>query len=365
MRRADVIKLSFIFFLIFILCLLEFLPQETQVQFLCETVDPCTPKNGSGDVLVCGQANLPCPTEIINGSSQDEPTDWYVCKREMDSEVLHDNTSVSGEHVMVVHTLKGYNLSEWNVSVFTFLNHTDLYTGPQDYQRHFYCLLPPNKSKCPDITEEPPKENFNRPITFQLTTTASPKPVTSSLKKTILSSKEMSYTQKLNCQPGSNHFIHYQENSSFPRMQTKKGLESWWCVTTAVWFFLVLILLIVALTSVSDRISKSRRIHKKKSNLVVVSPRDYQLTEINEHRGNSRNSASDVFVTVCSGENGNPRKVNVPFKRPLSPINEITENSLDEDHEEEEEQRSLVTKQAHLHHRSNPSRSCHGTDGEL
>nr|XP_055061624.1 uncharacterized protein si:dkey-192k22.2 isoform X5 [Misgurnus anguillicaudatus] len=212
--------------------------EETQVQFLCETVDPCTPKNGSGDVLVCGQANLPCPTEIINGSSQDEPTDWYVCKREMDSEVLHDNTSVS-------------------------------------------------------------------------------------------------------------------------------GLESWWCVTTAVWFFLVLILLIVALTSVSDRISKSRRIHKKKSNLVVVSPRDYQLTEINEHRGNSRNSASDVFVTVCSGENGNPRKVNVPFKRPLSPINEITENSLDEDHEEEEEQRSLVTKQAHLHHRSNPSRSCHGTDGEL
>ncbi|XP_065110640.1 uncharacterized protein [Paramisgurnus dabryanus] len=327
MRRADVIKLSIIFFLIFILCMLEFFPQ------------------------------------IINGSSQDEPTDWYVCKREMDSDVLHDNTSVSGDHVMMV-LRKGFNLSEWNSSIFTFLNHTNLYTGPQDHQRHFYCLLPPNKSKCPDITENPPKENFNPPITFQLTTTASPKPNTSSFKKPILSSNEMSYAQKLNCQPGSNHFIHYQENSPFPKTQTKKGLESWWCVTTAVWFFLVLTLLIVALTSVSVRISKSRRIHKKKSNLVVVSPRDYQLTEINEHRGNSRNSASDVFVTVCS-ENA------------LSPINEITENSLDEDHEEEEEQNSLVTKQefteskghlqtsAHLHHRSNPSRSCHETDGQL
>ncbi|XP_065110639.1 uncharacterized protein [Paramisgurnus dabryanus] len=339
MRRADVIKLSIIFFLIFILCMLEFFPQ------------------------------------IINGSSQDEPTDWYVCKREMDSDVLHDNTSVSGDHVMMV-LRKGFNLSEWNSSIFTFLNHTNLYTGPQDHQRHFYCLLPPNKSKCPDITENPPKENFNPPITFQLTTTASPKPNTSSFKKPILSSNEMSYAQKLNCQPGSNHFIHYQENSPFPKTQTKKGLESWWCVTTAVWFFLVLTLLIVALTSVSVRISKSRRIHKKKSNLVVVSPRDYQLTEINEHRGNSRNSASDVFVTVCS-ENENPLKVTVPFKRPLSPINEITENSLDEDHEEEEEQNSLVTKQefteskghlqtsAHLHHRSNPSRSCHETDGQL
>lgn len=126
----------------------------------------------------------------------------------------------AGEHVKVVLTLKADNHSEWNISVF--INHTDLYTGPQNPQRLFYCNLPPNKSKCPEMnTEEHTKENSPaRSISFTLKTTTSAKPVTSSLKK------EMSSTQTLNCQlPSSGYLFHYPENNQTARSATFPGTQ--------------------------------------------------------------------------------------------------------------------------------------------
>ncbi len=116
---------------------------------------------------------------MINASSQDTRSEgWYLCKTEMDLQLLHNNTLQSGEivvyydfmfeyyccmfivysnhcvhvvhfieeHVMVLLTMKAGNLSGWNISEFAFLNNTDLYTGPQNDQRLFYCY-PPTKQQ--------------------------------------------------------------------------------------------------------------------------------------------------------------------------------------------------------------------------
>ncbi|XP_056593259.1 uncharacterized protein si:dkey-192k22.2 isoform X2 [Triplophysa dalaica] len=224
----------------------------------------------------------------------------------------------AGEHVMVVLTLKAGNHSEWNITLF--INHTDLYTGPQNPQRLFYCYLPPNRSKCPDMNTK--ENNPARPSVSTLQNTTSAKPVSSSFKI------EMSSTQKLNCQlPSCGYLFHYPENNQtagsavFPRTPTRN--QSWWSVTTGVRIILVLVLVTVASTSAGCLV-KDRRVYHRKSNLLTVSARDCQLKELSERRGNLTGSAPDAFAFGVDE---------------LSPIYEITENSLDEDCDDGEEEK--------------------------
>ncbi|XP_051559875.1 uncharacterized protein LOC127444521 isoform X3 [Myxocyprinus asiaticus] len=375
MTRAGAIRLSIIFILTFILCLPEFFPNISQIPFLCEPFDPCTPENGSVDAQVCGP---PCTKVITNASSQDRHGEgWYLCQVEMDLHDLLNNTLQSGEHVMMELTLKAGNLSAWSVSVFAFLNHTDLYTGPQKDQRLFYCYNPPDKSICPDLnisTEEPTKEYSSppRPNTSTLITITSTKPVTSSLKNTTLSLQVTTSTHELNCRPYSSVYLfYYQEHnqtarsSAFPVTHTKR--ESWWCVITAVWLILVVTLVVLALLSVGCLISKSRHLYQRRSPLVSV--RDYQLKELSKKSENSMSNIPDVSIAMSSFGDDDyddddddvfseiPSKENrsdenllrvdeVLYKRRLSPIFEMTETSLDEeDHEEVGQCNALVIKQ--------------------
>lgn len=132
---------------------------------------------------------------------------------------------------MVLLTMKAGNLTGWNISVFGFLNNTELYTGPQNDQRLFYCYLPPDNSKCPDLnmsTEEHTQQNTSHPR--QNTSTSSAKPITSSLKTTTISSQITASTHELKCQTTSSSFLfYYQEHNetarsaALPVTQTKKG----------------------------------------------------------------------------------------------------------------------------------------------
>ncbi|XP_016360016.1 uncharacterized protein LOC107702272 [Sinocyclocheilus anshuiensis] len=230
MTRSGAFKLSIVFFLAFILCLPEFFPEISQIEFLCELFDPCTPEN---DAQVCTPADPPCETETINASSQNKHGDgWYLCKTEMDLQLLYNNTSQSGEHVKVVLTMKAGNLSGWNISVFVFLNNTDLYTGPQNDQRLFYCYLPPDDSKCPDL-DISMHENTSTPTqdTSILKTITSANPAASSLKTTTLSFQATASTNELKCQPtsSSSFLFYYQEqnetarSAAFPATQTRRG----------------------------------------------------------------------------------------------------------------------------------------------
>ncbi|CAM4497554.1 unnamed protein product [Leuciscus chuanchicus] len=163
--------------------------------------------------------------------------------------------------------MKAGNLTGWNISVFAFLNKTELYTGPQNDQRLFYCYLPPDNSKCPDLnmsTEEPTQQNTSHPRqnTSILKTTSSAKPITSSLKTTTISSQVTASTHELKCQTTSSSFLfYYQEHNEtarsavLPVTQTKK---EGWGVITSVWLALVLTVVVVALLSVGCLIFKSK-----------------------------------------------------------------------------------------------------------
>lgn len=139
------------------------------------------------------------------------------------------------EDMMVLLTMKAGNLTGWNISVFALLNNTELYTGPQNDQRLFYCYLPPDNSKCPDLnmsTEEPTQQKTSHPRqnTSILKTTSSAKPITSSLKTTTISSQVTASTHAFRCQTTSSSFLfYYQEqnetarSAALPVTQTKKG----------------------------------------------------------------------------------------------------------------------------------------------
>lgn len=72
----------------------------SQIQFFCEHFDPCRPEN---DAKLCGQADPPCATELINASSQHKRDEgWYLCKAEIDLRLLHNNTSQSGGIVVLL-----------------------------------------------------------------------------------------------------------------------------------------------------------------------------------------------------------------------------------------------------------------------
>lgn len=202
---------------------------------------------------------------MINASSQHTRSEgWYLCKTVMDLQLLHNNTLQSGEivvyydfmfeyyccmfivysnhcvhvvhfieeHVMVLLTMKAGNLSGWNISEFAFLNNTDLYTGPQNDQRLFYCYLPQNNSKCPDLNISMQEKNTSPPTqdTSILKNTTSANPTAFSLKTTTLSFQATASTDELKCQPTSSSFLfYYQENNetarsaTLPVTQTRKG----------------------------------------------------------------------------------------------------------------------------------------------
>lgn len=136
---------------------------------------------------------------------------------------------------MVVLTMKAGNLSEWIINVFAFLNNTDLYTGPQNDQRLFYCYLPPDNSTCPDLnmsTEERTQENPSPPIQNAsiLKNTSSAKPITPSLKTTTISFQVTASVLELKCQTASSSFLfYYQEHNetarsaALPVTRTKKS----------------------------------------------------------------------------------------------------------------------------------------------
>ncbi|XP_051983207.1 uncharacterized protein si:dkey-192k22.2 [Xyrauchen texanus] len=306
MTRAGAIKLSILFFLTLILCLPEFFPKVSQIQFLCEHFDPCKPENGSSDAQACGQADHTCTTVITNARSQDRHGEgWYLCQAEMDLHDLQNNTLLSGEHVMMELTLKADNLSAWNIT-----------------------------------------------------------------QKITLSMQVTNSTHELNCQQRSSGYLfYYQENNQTARSPaypvTHTNVESWCSVITEVWVILVGTVLVVALLSVGCLISKSRHLYHRTSHLVAYVPDsacDYRLKELNSKRENyDDEDEDDVFSEISSTENRtdeNLRRVDeVMYKRRLSPIFEMTETSLDDKYHEEDEEvgqcNALVIKQAHQ--RSNPS----------
>ncbi len=78
----------------------------SQIEFLCEPIDPCTPKN---DAQVCAPSGPPCVTEMINASSQHTRSEgWYLCKTEMDLQLLYNNTLQSGEIVVYYDFMSEY-----------------------------------------------------------------------------------------------------------------------------------------------------------------------------------------------------------------------------------------------------------------
>lgn len=196
---------------------------------------------------------------MINASSQHtHGGGWYLCKTEMDLELLYNNTSESGgmffllyyiillstvitnnsnsvhvvnfigQQVMVVLAMKAGNLSGWNISVFAFLNNTDLYTGPQNDQRLFSCNLPPDDSKCPDLNISM-HENTSTPIqdTSILKTITSANPANYSLKTTTLSFQATASTDGLKCQPSSSSFLfYYQEQNETARSAALQATQT-------------------------------------------------------------------------------------------------------------------------------------------
>ncbi|XP_048053450.1 uncharacterized protein si:dkey-192k22.2 [Megalobrama amblycephala] len=404
MTRSGAIKLSIVFFLTFILCLPEFFPNISQIQFLCEPFDPCTLEN---DAQVCGQADPPCATELTNSSSQHRRDEgWYLCKAEMDLRLLHNNTSPSGEDVMVVLTMKAGNLSEWIISVFAFLNNTDLYTEPQNDQGLFYCYLPPDNNTCPDLnmsTEERTQENPSPPRqnTSILKNTSS---ITPSLKTTTISFQVTASTLELKCQTTSSSFLfYYQEHNetarsaALPVTRTKK---EGWCLITSVWLAMVLTVVVVTLLSAGCMIFKSKNRKSQLFTLVPVSASAHQLSNQTENLMNNVPNVSiamcnmsdddDVFSEISSIENRKEENENhlkvadLMCKRRLSPIFEITETENENENEEEEQCNALETKEdikkthqiqhlaaqgscetlTYLHHRSF-SWSGHEGDGEI
>ncbi|XP_056112792.1 uncharacterized protein si:dkey-192k22.2 isoform X1 [Rhinichthys klamathensis goyatoka] len=393
MTRSGAFKLSIVFFLTFILCLPEFFPKVSQIQFCCEPFDPCRPEN---DAKFCGQADPPCATELINASSQQRRDEgWYLCKAEFDLRLLHNNTSQSVEDVMVLLTMKAGNLTGWNISVFAFLNNTELYTGPQNDQRLFYCYLPPDNSQCPDLkmsTEEPTQQNTSHPRqnTSILKTTSSAKPIISSLKTTT-SSQVTASTHELKCQTTSSSFLfYYQEHNetarsaALPVTQTKK---EGWGVITSVWLALVLTVVVVTLLSVGCLIFKSKHRKSQLFTIVPISASGHQLSKPTENLmsnvpdvsiGMYSMSDDDVFFEISSTENRTEenllRLADLMYKKRLSPIFEITDEN-----EEEEQCNAPETKEefkksdqlqhlaaqgncepsTYLHHRNNFSCSGH------
>ncbi|XP_042622111.1 uncharacterized protein LOC109080069 [Cyprinus carpio] len=278
------------------------------------------------------------------------------------------------------------NLSGWNISVFAFLNNTDLYTGPENDQRLFSCNFPPDDSKCPDLNISM-HENTSTPIqdTSILKTITSANPANYSLKTTPLSFQATASTDGLKCQPSSSSFLfYYQEQNETARSaalqatQTRKNGR--WCVITSVWLALVLTVLVVTLVSVGGLIFKSR---KRKSNLatfVPVSASGHQCKELKKQKGNLMRDAPDVSIAMCSISVGTemvsdgasellpcPRNLEdyhegyhdggvfsqissvenrtdehhmkvADLKRRLSPVYEITESSLDEEEKSEDEE---------------------------
>ncbi|XP_018972216.2 uncharacterized protein LOC109103284 [Cyprinus carpio] len=347
MTRSGALKLCILFFLTFILCLPEFFPKISQIEFLCEPFDPCTPEN---DTQVCAPYDPPCVIEMINASSQHTRSEgWYLCKTEMDLQLLQNNTSPSEEHVMVLLTMKAGNHSGWNISEFMFLNNTDLYTaGPQNDQRLFYCNLPPDNSKCPDLNISMQEKNTSPPIQDPsiLKTNTSVNPTAFSLKTTTLSFQETPSTDELKCQPTSSSFLFYYQmnnetarSAALPVTQTRK--DGWWCVITSVWLALVLTVIVVTLLSVGNMIFKSR---KRKSGLVAsvpVSARGRQLKELSKQKENLMSAVPTVSIAMCCLSDGdvfyekpsmgnrteeNLLKVaDLTYKRSLSPVYEIIE----------------------------------------
>ncbi|XP_067297960.1 uncharacterized protein si:dkey-192k22.2 isoform X2 [Pseudorasbora parva] len=337
MTRSGAIKLGIVFFLTFILCLPEFFP-KLHIQFLCEPFDPCTPESNA---QVCGQADPPC---AINASSQHRWDEgWYLCKPEMDLWLLQNNTSQSGEDVMVVLTMKPGNLSGWNISVLALLNSTGQYTGPQNGQRLFYCYLPPDSSKCPDLnisTEEPTQQKTSPPRQNTL------------LKTTTISS-QVTATHEVKCQTTSSSFLfHYQQHNETARSAALSATQTekeGWCVITSVWFALVLAVVVVTLLSVGCLIFKSKRRKSQLFTFGQVSASGHQLSKPTENLMSnvpdvsiaiSSMSDDDVFSETSLTENRTEENLlkvaGLMYKTRLSPIFEITETSSGENEEEEQ-----------------------------
>lgn len=394
MTRSGAFKLSILFFITFILCLPEFFPKTSQIEFLCEPFDPCTPEN---DAQLCAPYDPPCVTEMINASSQHTHSEgWYLCTTEMDLQLFQNNTSQSEDHVMVLLTMKAGNLSGWNISDFVFLNNTDLYTaGAQNDQRLFYCYLPPDSSKCPDLNISMQEKNTSPPIqdTSILNNTSSANPTAFSLKTTTVSFQATANTDELRCQPTSSSFLfYYQENNetarsaALPVTQTRK--DGRWCVITSVWLALVLTVIVVTLLSVGNLIFKSRKRQSRSVASLHVSARGRQLKELSKQKENLMRDVPAVSIAMCSLSDGdvfsekssmgnrteeNLLKVaDLTYKRSLSPIHEITETSLyeEEQNEDEKELKKAQKAQDHcepptyLHHRSNYSCSAHEEERE-
>ncbi|XP_016106793.1 uncharacterized protein [Sinocyclocheilus grahami] len=258
-----------------------------------------------------------------------ENNETYLCKTEMDLQLDHNNTSQSEEHVMVLLTMKAGNLSGWNISEFAFLNNTDLYTGPQNDQRLFYCYLPPDNSKCPDLKDE------------------------------------------LKCQPTSSSFLlYYQENNetarsaALPVIQTRK--DDWWCVITSVWLALVLTVVVLTLLSVGNLIFKSRKRKSRSGASVPVSVRGHQLKEL------IMSAVPAVSIATCSISENLLKVADLTYKIFLYKTS-LDEEEQNEDEEDEQCNASLqhLAAQGHcepptyLDHRSNFSCSGHEEDGEL
>ncbi|XP_043103661.1 uncharacterized protein si:dkey-192k22.2 [Puntigrus tetrazona] len=400
MTRSSAFKLGILFFLTFILCLPEFFPKISQIEFLCEPFDPCTPEN---DAQVCSPSDPPCATEMINASSQHTHSEgWYLCKTEMDLQLLHNTVpSQSEEHVMVQLVMKAGNLSGWNISEFAFLNNSDLYTGPQ--KRLFYCCLLPDNSKCPDLNISMQEKNTSSPTqdTAILKNTTSANPTAFSLKTSTLSFRATASTVELKCQTTSSSFLfYYQESNETARSAalpvTQKRKDGRWCVITSLWMALVLTVLVVTLLSVCNLIFKSR---KRKSHLMPVSAHGHQPKVLSKQKENLMSDVPDVSIVMCSNDGyvfsgkssvGNRTEEDLlkvadrTCKRNLPPIYEITETSQNED-EEDEQCNAMVTKeefkkthqlqhlgaqghceaQTYLHHRSNFSCIGHEEDGGL
>ncbi|KAK7166495.1 hypothetical protein R3I93_006303 [Phoxinus phoxinus] len=389
MTRSSAFKLILVFILTFILCLPEFFPKVSKIQFCCEPFDPCRPQN---DAKFCGQADPPCATELINASSQHRRDEgWYLCKAEIDLRLLHNNTSQS-EDVMVLLTMEAGNLTGWNISVFALLNNTELYTGPQNDQRLFYCYLPPDNSKCPVLnmsTEEPTQQNSSHPRqNTSILKTTSAKPITSSLKTTTISSQVTASTHELQCQTTSSSFLfYYHEHNETARsaaLSVTHTKKVGWGVITSVWLALVLTVIVVTLLSVSCLIFKSKRRKSHLFTIVPVSASGHQVSKPTENLMSnvpdvtiamySMSDDDDVFFEISSTENRTEenllRVADLMYKGRLSPIVEITDEN-----EEEEQCNAPETKEefqlqhlaaqgncepsTYLHHRNNFSCSGH------
>lgn len=221
---------------------------------------------------------------------------------------------------MAILTMKTANLSVWNYSVFAFLNNTDLYTEAHDEQTFFYCNLPLDNSKCPVFQDE------------------------------------------LKCQATSSSFLFYYHEHNV----TARSAELPDTQAKRVWLALVLTVVVLTLLSVAFLIIKSCQLYHRKSKMVKLLPLSAgkrQLEKQSKQKQNSMSNVPDVSIPISSMNENLLKVADHMYKRSLSPIYEITETSLDEErqneNQEEERCNASVPLEAYMHHRSNFSYSSH------